>query len=242
VIVTFPSGATAVAVKAAADVSGDDLIARLGLPGPRATVVLNGTAAELDGDLATRLSGVLGADGLAGLAVREGLSVLTGGTDAGIFSVLGRGMGGRSAPLVGVAPRSLVAWSGEQVCDPVALEPHHSHFVLVDGPGEWGVETPALLGLAAALGRRAPSVAVICGGGPVTCREALGHVRAGRPLVVVSGTGRVADDLAAAVAGAVPSSGDVAEIVAHGRLTVCPLTGGGLTLVAAVLAALDMAV
>jgi sulfur carrier protein ThiS len=169
-----------IVVEARPDATGDDLLAALGLPAPRATLVLNGTTAERD----PRMAEVL-AD-LAGAAVRERLTVVTGGTDAGVFSLFGAAMAEPTAPLVGVAPRGR---------DGVPLEPHHTHVVLVDGDA-WGDETPALLALAEALARLGPSVAVICGGGPVTRAELAGHQRAGRPIVAVAGSGGVADELA----------------------------------------------
>lgn len=236
----FPGGPTAgaVAVAAPPGAGGDELVAALGLPPPRATVVLNGSATVADPGLARSLAGVIGGAGLAATVSAERLTVVTGATDAGIFSMLGAAMAGRSAPLVGVAPRRLVTWAGGPAGELVALEPHHSHFVLVDGD-EWGDETGALLALARALARSAPSVAVICGGGPVTRREALGHVHDGRPLVVLAGSGRFADDLAAGVAGAGPGSDRAAaEIVAGGDVTVVPLDAGGPALGRAVLAAL----
>ena len=234
-IIDFGGGRTALAMKAPRDAGGQDLVALLGLPPPTGTIVVNGTATELDGALAADLSEVLGANGLAGAAERHGLTVITGGTDAGIFSILGRASAARSSALVGVAPRGLVTWPGGPSGDRVPLEPHHSHFLLVDG-GAWGDETAALLALAGALGRRAPSVAVICGGGPVTRREALGHTRCGRPLVVVAGSGRVADELDG---DAPPADAETAEIVARGQITVCPLSAGGPALAQAVLAALE---
>jgi hypothetical protein len=238
--ITFPSGSTAWVVEVAADVPGDELLGALELPRPRGTVVLNGSAAELDHALGERLSAVVGAGGLAGTAGRERLTAVTGGTDAGIFSILGAGMEGRSAPLIGVAPGRLVTWPGRAAGPAeesrVGLEPHHSHFVLVDGEA-WGDETETLLSLARALG--GPSVAVICGGGPVTRKEVLGHVRDGRPVVVLAGSGRFADELAASVAG---EQGDVhpetAEIVTLGDVTVCEIEAGGPALTEAVLAAL----
>lgn len=160
-------------------VAGDEVVAGLALPAPRATVVLNGTTAECDPGLA----GVLGE--LAGAAVRERLTVVTGGTDAGIFRLFGAAMAEPTAPLVGVAPRDR---------EGVPLEPHHTHAVLVQGD-DWGDETPVLLALADALGRLAPSVAVICGGGSITRLEVDGHLRAGRPLIAVAGSGGVADEL-----------------------------------------------
>lgn len=165
-----------IVVEVRPDAGGDEVVAALGLPAPRATVVLNGTT----GDCHPRLAGVLGE--LAAAARRERLTVLTGGTDAGIFHVFGAAMGAPTAPLVGVAPSNHAG---------VALEPHHTHVALVEGDA-WGDETPVLLALAAAL---APAVAVICGGGPVTRREVDGHLRAGRPVLAVAGSGGVADQL-----------------------------------------------
>ena len=44
-------------------------------------------------------------DGLARVVVKEGLSVVTGGTDAGIFQLFGKALGGRAkGPCIGVAP------------------------------------------------------------------------------------------------------------------------------------------
>ena len=160
-------------------IGGDELIAGLELPAPRATVILNGPTAECD----PALAGVLGE--LAAAAIRERLTVVTGGTDAGIFALFGAAMAEPTAPLVGVAPRNR---------DGVALEPHHTHYVLVEGD-TWGDETPALLALAGALGRLAPSVAVICGGGSVTRLEVAGHQAAGRPIVAVAGSGGVGGEL-----------------------------------------------
>jgi predicted Rossmann-fold nucleotide-binding protein len=169
-----------VIVEARADAGGDDLLATLGLPAPRATVILNGSTAECD----PAVAGVLGE--LAAAVKRERLTVVTGGTDAGIFHLFGAAMTDPTAPLVGVAPRDRAG---------VALEPHHTHVVVVEGDA-WGDETPALLALADALGRLAPSVAVICGGGEGTRAEVAGHQRAGRPIVAVAASGGAADELA----------------------------------------------
>lgn len=172
-----------IVVEVRPDVPGYELMAGLELPAPRATLVLNGSTTEVDSRFAPML------EELAAAGVRERLTVVTGGTDAGIFSLFGAAMTDPSAPLVGVAPC---------VRDGVALEPHHTHLVLVHGD-YWGVETPVLLSLADALMALAPSVAVICGGGPVTRTEVAGHVRSGRPVIAVAGSGGVADELGSGV-------------------------------------------
>jgi len=231
--ITFPTGGTAWAVDwpADGDGEGDALVTALGLAPPRPTVVLNGTTATLDDGVAD----LLGADGLAGVAAEDGLALVTGGTDAGVFALLGRALASPKIPLVGVAPAGLVTWPGRapgrgQPADEdgaVPLEPHHTHFVLVDGRA-WGDETPVLLAVAAALSRGSSSVAVVCGGGPVTRQEILGHARADRPIVVVAGSGRVADQLVAGEILPAPPA----------RVTVSPLAAGPAGLAEAVRAAL----
>lgn len=241
-IIAFPAGAWARVVEAAPDLDGEELLTRLGLPAPQGTVIVNGSTAELRSDLVEPLGAVIG--GVADLAVAHGLTVLTGATHAGIFSVLGAAMEGRSAPLVGVAPAGLVSPpdgpSSQEAGETERLEPHHSHFVLVDG-NAWGDETAALLALADALGSRAPSAAVLCGGGDVARAECLGHCRAGRPIVVIAGSGRFADELASATTephhGRDPS---VTEIIGKGNVVVCRLQDGPPAVAAALTAALHL--
>jgi SLOG in TRPM, prokaryote/SMODS and SLOG-associating 2TM effector domain 1 len=84
-------------------------------------------------------------DGLARVVSEERLTLITGGTDAGVFSLLGAGLGDHSpAASVGVAPAGRVTWPGrtDAAPDAVPLEPHHSHFALVEGE-EWGAAASA---------------------------------------------------------------------------------------------------
>ena len=224
--VSFPGGARACIVETAPVLDGDVLLERLDLPPPRGTLVVNGSTAAL-GAGGQRLHDLL-TRGVADVAMADGLTVITGATDAGIFSLLGSAMSAATAPIIGVAPLGLVSWPGGPPAragrEP--LEAHHSHFVLVEGSA-WGDETGTMLALAEALGRGAPSAAVLCGGGPVAQLEALGHVRAGRPIVVLAGSGRLADDLAAAVDGDGPPGDEVRhELVTDGDLVVLPVAAG----------------
>ncbi|MFN2606397.1 MAG: hypothetical protein ABR511_00675 [Acidimicrobiales bacterium] len=234
-VVLFPTGTRARVASAGPETAGPELVARLGLPVARATVVVNGATGEPRADLADGLADAIG--GVADLAVAHDLTVLTGGTDAGIFSVLGAAMAGRSAPLVGVVPAGAVTWPGEVGAGP-GLEPHHSHFVAVTGD-RWGDETPTLLALAAALGARAPSAAVVVGGGACTRDEARGHLRAGRPVLVVAGSGGVADELAAAMAA--PGGRPDARSSSSAPLVACPIEGGRPAVRAALAALLGLA-
>jgi hypothetical protein len=103
----------------------------------------------------------------------------------------------------------------------VQLEPHHTHFLLVEG-AEWGTETEALIALAATLAAECPSVAILAGGGEGARQEVLEQIRGGRGVLVLSGTGLFADELTDAM-----TTGDVeaveprtAEAAASGLVTV----------------------
>jgi hypothetical protein len=220
-------GDRAIAVVVPPTVSGEEAVSALGLSAPRGLIVLNGGTADLSPELQTNLRRTL-ASGLAPAAIEEGLTVVTGGTDAGIFALFGEALAGeRTAPCVGVVPAGRVTWAGREWPGgrpptgekPVPLEPHHSHFLLVEGD-EWGVETDAMLALSAALSAQAPSLAVLAGGGTGARREVVAHLRAKREVIVLGGTGRFAERLAAAIAGAGETSPETKEMVASGLLTI----------------------
>lgn len=224
--IVLPGGRSATAVLAPADVSGEEAVAALGLPRPRGVIVLNGGTSELPADLDAPLRRSLGE--VARVAAEERLTVVTGGTDAGVFSLFGQALGDeRTAPCIGVVPAGRVTWpgressTGDTVGDEglVPLESHHSHFLLVAGE-EWGVETEALLSLSDALSVDCASLVVLAGGGTGARREVLGHVRAGRAVIVLAGTGRFADALAGAIAGDRAADPETAEIASSGLIVV----------------------
>ena len=177
----------------------------LGLARPRGVIVLNGGTA----DLPAERTGALGRrlQVLADIAVEERLTVVTGGTDAGVFALFGQALGdAATAPCVGVVPDLRVTWLGRECRatrpggePPVPLEPHHTHFLLVAG-AEWGVETGVMLALAGALSAGSASLAVLVGGGKGARREVIGHVQAERKVVVLAESGRLADELTSVLA------------------------------------------
>jgi hypothetical protein len=231
--IVLPDGREAIAVAATRTTSGDDLVAALDLPPARGVVALNGGTEEVEGQLRERLSRALGG-ALAGVARADALILVTGGTNAGAFALLGEGLADKPPPAsVGVAvadlvvPRAAGAVSAGSDDDRVPLEPHHTHFVLAEGQ-EWGDETSALLALLGALDRDTPSVAVIAGGGEVTRREALGHAQAGRPLIVLAGSGRFADELCAWAErdpATPPAPRELAQLIRDGKVDVVALDG-----------------
>jgi SLOG in TRPM, prokaryote len=225
--IAFPGGRSALVVRVPESVSGDDAAAALGLQPPRALVVLNGGTDELSPGLTATLGRTL-ADGLARVVSEEGLTVLTGGTDAGIFALFGKALADRrTAPCIGVAPANAVTWPGRDDAeagpaprnDLIPLEPHHSHFLLVES-AQWGAETNALIGLSETLGAERPSIAILAGGGEGAKREVLEQIRRGRRVLALAGTGRFADELARAESSGITTDAETSEVAASGSVTV----------------------
>jgi TRPM family ion channel len=173
----------------------------LGLRRGRPVVVLVGGAGGMaEGDRV--LAGEVVRRSVFPLLDRLGAVVVDGGTDAGVMRVAGRARaacGGRF-PLVGVVARGTVAAPGSAGPDAEVLEPFHTHVVLVPG-SEWGDESPWLAEVASAIADGAPTVTLVVNGGAVTYDDIARSLGVGRPVVVLGGTGRAADEIAAAAAG-----------------------------------------
>jgi SLOG in TRPM, prokaryote/Protein of unknown function (DUF4231) len=176
-------------------------LTELGLRGPRPVVVLVGGADGLDDHQLARLRPLF-EEGLAPLADALGACVIDGGTDTGVMGLIGQARAklGASFPLIGVSAMGTVAGAGSRSApdDAPALEPNHSHVVLVPG-STFGEESPWLAEIASQVAGDSPSVTVVVNGGEVTFDDATRSVEAGRPVLVVAGSGRTADTMAAAL-------------------------------------------
>lgn len=82
--------------------------------------------------------------------------------------------------------------------DKAPLEPHHSNFFLTP-TSEWGGETTTMFTVACVLRRRLPTVAVLANGGFISQQEIRTCVQLGIPVIVIEGSGRLADKIAQAV-------------------------------------------
>jgi hypothetical protein len=199
--ITFENGNRASLVTAGAEADAAKLLAEVGLEpeGERSVVVVIGGADTLGGAGLELATAVVGPGVVRGADLVDAV-VIDGGTACGVMAIVGDAVarsGDGRRPLLGVAPAGLVSYPGaDGAASDEALEPNHSHFVLSPGT-EWGSETPLLLRLAETLAAGGRVVAVLVGGGEIAKAEALGAVRRKWPLLVVEGTGRVADAVAA---------------------------------------------
>ncbi len=175
----------------------------LGMNHPCPVLVLVGGADALnESDMANLCS--LFSEVLAPMAEALGTAVVDGGTNTGVMRLMGqaRFKTNSTFPLIGVAATHTITLPSSSFSPPEAalLEPHHTHFVLVPG-SEWGDESPWLVRVASVLAEGVPSVTVVVNGGEITWEDVTRSVEAGRPVVAIAGSGRTADELAAALGG-----------------------------------------
>jgi hypothetical protein len=199
----FENGRTATAVRLDQPGEVAGALAALGLRAPQPVVVLVGGAGGLDPAELDRLRPLF-ESGLIPVAARLNAVVIDGGTRSGVMRLLGeaRADSGAAFPLVGVAAAGTVRLPGGQPPrdDAALLDPDHTHFVLVPGR-DWGAETRWIARVATELAGTAPSATLLVNGGEIAYADVECSLDAGRPVLTVAGSGRTADQLAAALRG-----------------------------------------
>jgi len=171
-------------------------------------------------------------DGLAKFAADYGVTVIDGGTQAGVMQLMGEAHRAQhySFPLIGVAPVGAIRFSGYDNPDGVPLDPDHTHFVLVDGE-KFGDESDLIVRLASALnaGREARAFGVVINGGGITTQETYDRAlspETALPLLVFDGSGRFGDMLAAAARGVHQEDARIHTILENVDVRVVPLDFG----------------
>lgn len=182
----------------------------LGLEPPKPVLILVGGADGLGKVPAQRLKPLFRYT-LAPLIDRLSAIVIDGGTDSGIMALMGQARARMNAgfPLLGVTAKGTVCLPGQVPASDLAhsrLEPNHTHFLLVPGD-DWGNEAPWISALATGLARGSASATLVAGGGKITRLDIALALRAGRPTILLAGSGGTADLVAEAL-----ESGDYAAI------------------------------
>ncbi|HVG21693.1 MAG TPA: hypothetical protein VNI02_21845 [Blastocatellia bacterium] len=210
--VAFENGNVAFLIKVRSDIDPGQVLHVLGLPQPRALLIINGGTGDLTPEVQERVGQLF--RGLAQLIASERIDVITGGTRAGIFEIFGEALGkcgGPTAPCIGVLPANRA--------DLRRLEPHHSHFVLVEGMN-WGEETEFMYRLADARATGRPSLALFAGGGEVALKEMQHNVAQGREMIFIGGSQGSTDRVLQARADSHISGGRLNRIRSRGRVTL----------------------
>jgi hypothetical protein len=174
----------------------------LGFDNPHPILVILGGAGKMSETDLNRLRSLF-VDVLAPVVEKLGASVVDGGTDFGVMQMIGQARAQISAKfdLIGVTPVGKVALPNQPPPEEVsALEPNHSHFVLIPG-SDWGDESPWLADVATVIAKGKPSVAVLVNGGEISKKDVSESHKANRAVLAVAGSGRLADQLCAALGG-----------------------------------------
>jgi hypothetical protein len=133
---------------------------------------------------------------------RHGAAVVHGGTDIGVMRVFGhiRALAGGGFPLIGVAAGDTVAtYGGPAGPGTATLEPGHTGVILVPGDS-WGAESPWLAETATRLAAGKPSLTLLIDGGSITYDDVENSLARQRPVLVLAGSGRTADEITSAAA------------------------------------------
>ena len=176
-------------------------IAKFGLSGGHPVIVLiGGEIEEKQKDLTQQAIRVIA-------KTAEDLSavIICGGTDMGVMAEIGqiRSQNGYKFLLVGVTPEELVTWPGGPLNtnflwlgkERWQLASHYSHFILVPG-SEFGDESLWIGDAAILLSKGHQSVTILINGGDVSRKDIEVSLESGRPVIALSDTGRLADELA----------------------------------------------
>jgi hypothetical protein len=223
----FPGGVQRSAVRVAHAAAPTAILEVLGItPSGPALAVMGGAGLMTDESLeAVRR---LIEEGLCTFAEAHRALIVDGGTTSGVMGLLGavHRRRGYTFPLIGVVPESKVELPGATNPDKEAeLDADHTHFVLVEGD-DWGDESDVLAALALAGGiphdGRPAALGVIINGGAIVAAEA--HARATGalrfPLLVLDGSGRFADALAAAYHAGTSDDARIRAILEQGTVFV----------------------
>lgn len=163
---------------------------QLGIPHPKPVIVLVGGASGigwLDKFPMRKAIGVI-----TKLAEETGAVVLDGGTQAGIMKEIGRQRkkGNFSFPLVGVVFDDLIIKE-----DPKSiLDPNHTHFFLIPG-NDWGDESAWISKIATRVAGAHKSVTILVNGGDISRTDVEYSLLENRPVFIMRGTGRLADEI-----------------------------------------------
>lgn len=241
----FPNGNRAQAIISPVGTRVTTLLHTLGIPHPKTVIMIVGGATQMSEQLNPDLVRLF-THGIAHLMPSTDTLIIDGGTKAGVMAIIGQGVAEQQPrpTLLGVSPAGSVTYPGKPTDksskENIPLDPNHSHFVLVE-TDQWGGETDTMYELAQMLAEHCPSVAVLVNGGSIAKNEILYNVRQRRPIIVIEGSGRLADDVAKLWREKPSSIPDdaFAEITMRGDVHLFPITGSATELAQLILRLLN---
>lgn len=141
---------------------------------------------------------------IAKLAHELNIMILCGGTDMGVMAEIGRvrSQNNYTFPLVGITLEDLVTWPGGPQSTKFLwwgikrwqLEPHYPYFILVPG-SHFGDESAWIVEAASIFSKVNQSVTILINGGEISRKDIQLSLETGRPVIALSRTGRLADEI-----------------------------------------------
>lgn len=220
----FPNNNVAEAVRVRPNADPKSVVALLGIKQAAPTIFVTGGASYMNEEDIRRTRSII--ESLVQFAHNEGAIIVDGGTESGVMQMVGdaRSQHGYQFPLIGVSPLGKISYPGHD--NPQAeghLEDSHSHFVLVDGD-DWGAESEMIVGLTKAVSGQGlyPAIGVLINGGKIARQEVYLAVAKEIPMLILEGSGRLADEIATAF-----KTGKASQ-----RILQAILAGGDIQLIA----------
>lgn len=203
------------------EMTGEALAAELGIEaGTPAMFLIAGADLAAFPDPGA-VEGLLNA--FAQAAIESGALVVDGGTYSGAMGMMDDTIGALDfkGEYLGFVPFGQVIENGE--INSAILGPNHSRFVVVDGD-EYGDELCPMYRFIAHMDSTAAAAGMLVNGGGGSLDEVEQAVDHGMPLVVVKGSGRLADELANVIESP-PLDGtrDLADLAEKGKFIICEL-------------------
>lgn len=223
--IVFPNGNQADAVYLPSGASIQDALSLLHLPAFHNFIMIAGGAALMNSSVSSQIAHLF-IQGIAHFAATHSTLIIDGGTQSGVMELMGTGIAAQHhrSPLLGVSPANLVRYPGQRSHpsndeDAALLDPNHSHFVLVEA-NEWGGETATMYEVAHQFSQQHSSLAILINGGAIAIKEVLYNVRQQRPIIVIEGSGRAADDIAHLwrEKPSMIANAELAEIIQYGNI------------------------
>lgn len=225
--VDLAGGGRGRAVRVLAEDDLDRALAPLRIP-PGPVVLLFGGAGKVAARHLAQIERFFATSLIPAVAQIGGI-VVDGGTDAGVMRMVGtaRDDAAGRIRIVGVAPFGKVRVPGST--GSTELAPGHTDLVLVPGD-EWGAESAWFHPIADRLSSGSTTTMLV-NGGPIALDEIEQSLARRGRVVVVEGTGRAADEVAAAIRRPDGATARVAAIAAAPSIVVVPVTIGPVDLV-----------
>ena len=231
--ITFPNGNEAQLITVSADADPTQaVLKKLSLGSPEGLIIVSGDTINLDEPVQQRLTQLL-SRGLAKMAINMNAVLMDNGKTSGLVTMMGQSVADRGyqSPLVGVASATQVNYPEQSETGALhegatPLEPNHTHFVLVDAKNHYQ-EMDFKCRLGAAVASHHPTVTILINGGEESRAEVLRAVRLNWPLIVFSGSGQLADEIADLYQNPpnfIPEP-ELAEIIAEGQIFIFPIDG-----------------